>query len=136
MLDAALALLPCDDASVEAREPGPGRGVCCLYQAKFANTSELASAFGENNTTAEIIGRRATKSLRDFIGSQTPVGRCLADQLLLPMALAGGGSFTTMNPDDHVPNNISVIEKFLPVKFKIDEADRGRRIISVSPADS
>lgn len=35
MLDAALRQLPCDDASVEIREPGPGRGVCCLYEAAF-----------------------------------------------------------------------------------------------------
>ncbi|MES2921063.1 MAG: RNA 3'-terminal phosphate cyclase [Verrucomicrobiota bacterium] len=131
MLDSALVQLPCDDATVEIREPGPGRGVCCLYEAIFKNCEELTSSFGETNVTAERVGRRAAKCLQDFIGSGTPVGRHLADQLLLPMALAGSGSFTTMVPDDHVPTNISVIEKFLPVKFQIDDADRGRRIIRI-----
>ena len=133
MLEAALKQLSCADASVEIREPGPGRGVCCLYEAVFENGEELTSSFGETNVTAERVGRRAAKCLQDFIGSGAPVGRHLADQLLLPLALAGSGSFTTMVPDEHVPTNISVIEKFLPVKFKIDEGERGTRIVEVVP---
>lgn len=131
ILDAALAQFPCDDATVEVREPGPGRGVCCLYSAVFENSGELSSSFGETNVTAERVGRRAAKSLQDFIGSGVPVGRHLADQLLLPMALAGIGSFTTIAPDSHVPSNLSVIEKFLPVKFKIDDGERGKRIVRI-----
>jgi RNA 3'-terminal phosphate cyclase (ATP) len=130
ILKAALHEFPCEDAAVEIREPGPGRGVCCLYEAIFENSSELSSSFGETNVTSERVGKRAAKNLHDFIGSEAAVGRFLADQLLLPMALAGGGSFTTMIPDDHVPTNISVIEKFLPVKFQIENADRGKRIIT------
>ena len=113
----------------------PGRGVCCLYEAQFENTAELSSSFGETNVTAERVGHRAAKSLQDFIGSQAPVGRHLADQLLLPMALAGSGSFTTMIPDDHVSTNCSIIEKFLPVRFKIEQGERGRCMISVSGLD-
>lgn len=132
MLDAALKQLPCNDASVEIREPGPGRGVCCLYEAMFENGAELSSSFGETNITAERVGHRAAKNLADFISSEAAVGRHLADQLLLPMALAGSGSFTTMVPDNHVPTNISVIEKFLTNPFKIDQGPRGQRKISVS----
>jgi RNA 3'-terminal phosphate cyclase (ATP) len=132
MLAAALAELPCQDAAVEPREPGPGRGVCCLFEACFENTSELSSSFGETNITAERVGRRAGKNLRDFISSGVPISRHLADQLLLPMALAGSGGFTTMVPDAHVPTNIAVIEKFLPVNFSIQDANRGRRVIGVS----
>ena len=134
MLDAALVQFPCDDATVEIREPGPGRGVCCLYEAVFENCEELTSSFGETNVTAERVGRRAAKSIQDFISSGTPIGRHLADQLLLPMALAGSGGFTTMVPDDHVPTNISVIEKFLPVKFQIAQADRGKRVVTLDSA--
>jgi RNA 3'-terminal phosphate cyclase (ATP) len=131
MLDAALRQFRCDDASVEIREPGPGRGVCCLYEAVFENGEELTSSFGETNVTAERVGMRAAKCLSDFISSGVPVGRHLADQLLLPMALAGRGSFTTMVPDNHVSSNISVIEKFLPVKFEIVEGESGKRVIGI-----
>lgn len=131
ILDAAIVQNPCEDATVEIREPGPGRGVCCLYEAVFENAAELISAFGETNVTAERVGRGAAKRIHDFIGSGVPVGRCLADQLLLPMALAGESGFTTTVLDDHVATNISIIEKFLPVRFVVEEPDRGKRRVSV-----
>jgi RNA 3'-terminal phosphate cyclase (ATP) len=117
---------------VEPREPGPGRGVCCLYEARFENATELSSSFGETHVTAERVGMRAAKNLQDFISSGVPVGRHLADQLLLPLALAGGGAFTTLVPDAHLSTNISVIESFLTVRVSVEDADRGRRVVRVS----
>ena len=38
-----------------------------------------------------------------------------------------------MVPDEHVPTNVSVIEKFLPVKFEIMAGERGTRIVAVVP---
>lgn len=131
MLDAALRVLPCKDAAVENREPGPGAGICCLVEAGFGDTHELTSTFGEHGVPAEKIGARAAKLMKDFIGSGAPVGRCLADQLLLPMALAGEGRIVTMSPDAHVPANIAVIGKFLAVDFRIHDGDRGTKTIEV-----
>lgn len=79
---------------------------------------------------SERVGKQAAKSLHDFIKSGAAVGRHLADQLLLPMALAGSGSFTTMVSDNHVPTNIGVIEKFLPVRFEITDLAQGRRLVA------
>jgi RNA 3'-terminal phosphate cyclase (ATP) len=131
MNKAALKQQPCDDQRIEIREPGPGRGVCCLYEAVFEHGSEMATACGEIGLTADRIGSRVGKSVKHFLSSNAAVGRHLADQLPLPMALAGGGSFTTMIPDDHVHTNLSVIEKFLAVKSNIGELDRGLRRVSV-----
>ncbi len=133
ILKAATNELACDDAQIDNRGSGPGRGVCCLYQASFENGGDLSSTFGETNVTAERVGKQAAKSLHDFIKSGAAVGRHLADQLLLPMALAGGGSFTTMVPDNHFTTNIGVIEKFLPVKFHITDSGRGLRVVTVVP---
>jgi RNA 3'-terminal phosphate cyclase (ATP) len=124
MLDAALAAFPCEDASVEGCGSGPGKGVACLVEARFESGTEITSTFGELRVSAEKVGRRAAKMMNDFIGNGAAVGRHLADQLLLPMALAGGGRFTTMPPDNHVPTNIAVIEKFLPVKFEVTQKER------------
>jgi RNA 3'-terminal phosphate cyclase (ATP) len=134
MIKAALKQQTCDDAKIDLREPGPGRGVCCLYEAIFENSEELASACGEMHLTSEKIGLRVGKSVKHFLSSGAAVGRHLADQLLLPIALAGGGSFTTMIPDDHVTTNLEVIEKFLPVKSSIEDLDRGLRMVKISPA--
>ena len=55
------------------------------------------------------------------------LGPHLADQLVVPMAQAGGGSFVTMRPTAHTTTNISVIEKFLPVEFEVKQIDGKNR---------
>lgn len=131
MLDAALEVFPCKDAAVESCEPGPGAGVCCLAEGDFGGVRELTSSFGEQGVSAEKLGHRAAKLMQDFIGCGAPVGRHLADQLLLPMALAGDGRIVTMSPDSHVPTNIAVIERFLPVRFRVHDGERGTKVIEV-----
>ena len=68
---------------------------------------------------------RLGQSMHTFLGTTAPVGRHLADQLLLPMALTGRGHFLTTAPGSHVPSNLSVIERFLPVRFQIEEQGKG-----------
>jgi RNA 3'-terminal phosphate cyclase (ATP) len=132
MLEAAQKQHACADARIEVLESGPGRGISCLYEAVFENVSELASACGEIGVTADRVGSRVGKSIKHFHSSGAAVGRHLADQLLLPIALAGGGSFTTSIPDDHVMTNLSVIKKFLPVKSSIEDVGQGLRVVSIS----
>jgi RNA 3'-terminal phosphate cyclase (ATP) len=38
----------------------------------------------------------AVEEVRECLSSGVPVGRHLADQLMIPMALAGGGRFRTL----------------------------------------
>lgn len=49
-----------------------------------------------------------------------PVDEYLADQLLLPMALSGGGSFRITKPSLHATTNAAVIQRFLsvPIQFQ------------------
>jgi RNA 3'-terminal phosphate cyclase (ATP) len=133
VLAAAKAVFPSEDAAVIALPAGPGQGVACLVEAEFEHSSEMACAFGEMNVSSEKVGRRAGKMIHDFIHTGAAVGRNLADQILLPIALAGEGSFTTMNPDDHIPTNISVIEAFLPSRFQVTRLDGGIWSVSCGP---
>ncbi|BCU76478.1 RNA 3'-terminal phosphate cyclase [Luteolibacter sp. LG18] len=134
MLESARAVLEWDEHCLDTREDGPGMGICLLVEQRFEHGSELCSSFGEIGVLAEKIGHRAARAMQNFLGSRAAVGTHLADQLLIPMALAGGGSFTTMKPDDHVRTNIAVIERFLPVKFTVREVERGLRVIACGPA--
>jgi RNA 3'-terminal phosphate cyclase (ATP) len=128
----AREIFPEIEASVTAAAPGPSTGLCALVSVKGSGLPEMSSCCGDRGIMAEQVGRRAAKPLCDFLGATAPVGRHLADQLLLPMALAGGGAFLTMKPDDHVTTNISVIEQFLPVSFQIHERERRNTWIEVS----
>jgi RNA 3'-terminal phosphate cyclase (ATP) len=51
------------------------------------------------------------------IGGARIDGKHLADQLLIPMALARGGSYTTTTPTLHTTTNIETVKKFLPVEI-------------------
>ena len=64
---------------------------------------------------------RAVKQVRKYIQSAAPVGMYLADQLLIPMALAGAGCFRTGKPTNHTLTNIEVIKNFLDLKFHLSE---------------
>ena len=56
------------------------------------------------------------------------VGEYLADQLVLPMALAGAGEFKVAHPSCHLLTNIAVVERFLPVRFGLIETDGVTRV--------
>jgi RNA 3'-terminal phosphate cyclase (ATP) len=47
---------------------------------------------------------------------------------LLPLALAGGGSFTAEKLNLHARTNIDVIAKFLPAEFEVKQENEGVRI--------
>jgi len=59
--------------------------------------------------------------MKRYLNSEAVVGHHLADQLLLPMALAGHGKMKTMKPSNHVITNAKVIEKFLPIKITLSD---------------
>ena len=50
------------------------------------------------------------------------LGQYLADQLLVPLALAGGGTFITPTASSHLHTNAEVIERFLPIRIRVTEA--------------
>lgn len=132
MLDSLIEKQPSENAIVETVEPGPGRGVYCVCSVKFEEGTHMVTGLGEHGVTAERVAHRTAKAMRDFLGSKAPVGKHLADQLLLPLALAGSGSFTTMIPDSHVSTNISVIQAFLPVTIESVPPERGRMVIRIA----
>ena len=116
---------PCSTLTIEERDEGPDQGLICLAEAEFESGIHMESGCAERGVSAEKLGLRLGRHMQNHLGTQAPIGRHLADQLLLPMALASKGSFLTTAPDNHVPTNISVIEQFLPVKFQITDKKKG-----------
>ena len=85
--------------------------------------TEVFTGFGERTIAAEAVADQAALAARRYLASEAAVGEYLADQLLLPMALAGGGSFTTLPPSRHTTTNIEVIKKFLDVSISCQQAN-------------
>ncbi|HEV2914287.1 MAG TPA: RNA 3'-terminal phosphate cyclase [Pyrinomonadaceae bacterium] len=80
--------------------------------------TEIVTGMGERGVRAETVAERAVAEARSYIETGAPVGVHLADQLLVPLALAGGGSFLTGPLSLHATTNISVIRKFLDVRIQ------------------
>lgn len=97
----------------EQRSAGPGNVVTIMLE--FERGTEAFTGFGQPGLRAETIAARLVREVETFLASGGAVGPYLADQLLLPFAMAGGGTFTTVEPNAHAQTNADVIERFLPV---------------------
>lgn len=116
---------PDEDLRVRGLPAEQGPGNVLVATLEYEALSESFSAFGEKGVTAEAVAGRLVKQMKSYLGSKGAVGEHLADQLLLPLALAGGGSFTATYWSDHARTNAEVIEKFIPVSVQArNESDR------------
>jgi len=92
-----------------------GPGNVLVLETHFEHITEIFTGFGERGLTAEGVAKKAAAEVREYLTSGAPVGRYLADQLLLPMSIAGHGSFITVAPTKHTLTNIDVVKQFLAI---------------------
>ena len=109
------------ECSVEnvAHPIGPGNALVLEIGAEHA--SMVFTGFGERGRSAEEVGRQAVSAAQAWIEADVPVDEHLADQLLLPAALAGGGAFRTTKPSLHATTNATVIQRFLTVMIRWEQ---------------
>jgi RNA 3'-terminal phosphate cyclase (ATP) len=103
-------------------EWGPGN--LLTLEIESEHVTEVFTGFGMKAVTAEAVADQAVQQTRRYLAAKIPVGESLADQLLLPLALAGAGSFMTHSPSRHTKTNIEVITRFLPVRVALAEISR------------
>lgn len=103
------------------RLDAPSPGTLTLVEAHKERGSGCYTALGEKGKPAEIVAQEAVDLLRAYIESPAAVDRHLADQLLLPLALAEGPSeFTTDCVTQHLVTNAHVVSLFLPVDVRVE----------------
>jgi RNA 3'-terminal phosphate cyclase (ATP) len=110
-------------ADCEIREVDGGPGNVLLLEIERAGGRELVCAFGEKGLRAEAVAERACDELGDLLAADVPIGAHLADQLLLPLAVAGGGRFRTLPLSLHATTNIDTIQQFLPIAIRVEQDD-------------
>jgi RNA 3'-terminal phosphate cyclase (ATP) len=107
--------MPGAQGNVRELPHGEGPGNALLIEVAHQNVTDVFTGFGEKGVGAEHVAEFAVRQAQEYLDSGAAIGEHLADQLLLPFALAQGGSFTTTTPSSHFETNVAVIEKFLPV---------------------
>lgn len=103
---------------------GTGPGNVLSVWAAFENACGLSVAHGARGVASEQVAKRACNDLARYLRSDAPVCEYLADQLLLPMALAGKGSFITNRVTEHLRTNIAVIAQFHAGRFSVNEVSK------------
>lgn len=100
--------------------PSPGPGTCVFLRAEFKGAVAGFTGYGRLRKPAEKVAEEAARAFLAYQRSGGAVDRYLADQLILPLALASGESrFATGKVTDHLRTNAWLIEQFLPVEVEI-----------------
>jgi RNA 3'-terminal phosphate cyclase (ATP) len=107
---------------------GPGNALMATLI--YEHVSEVATAFGEKGVSAEQVAHAVAREVRKFQASDGALGPHLADQWMLPLALAiaaegGTASFTCSDMTEHATTNMGVIERFLSVRFDAKPSGTG-----------
>ncbi|HET8798979.1 MAG TPA: RNA 3'-terminal phosphate cyclase [Thermoanaerobaculia bacterium] len=112
---------------------GPGNTVSITVASE--HVTEVFTAFGARGVRAEQVAHDAAKQAKRYINSDAAVGEHLADQLLLPMAAGGGGSFTTTPLSSHAITNLDVIRRFTDVRAEVEDVRRGMQRVRIGSAN-
>jgi RNA 3'-terminal phosphate cyclase (ATP) len=118
-----LADLPIEVETAQVQSAGPGNVVTVTVRS--THLTETFTGFGEHGVRAESVAHRLAGEVRKYLAANVPVGEHLADQLLIPLALAGRGQFRSAEPSLHARTNVDVIGLFMPGRIALDEGGSG-----------
>ncbi len=121
---------PIETGVLHANSPG----TAIALVAAGPDADACVTGLGERGKRAEVVGAEAAEAFADLLDSACPVDEHAADQLLLPLALAGAPSaFLTPRATLHLTTNARVIERFLPVRIAIAPDEAGRTRVTIDP---
>lgn len=114
------------------RERGVGSGAGIFLVAEYEHTRTGFGAVGKLGLPAEEVAAIATRELLEFHASGAPVDIHLADQLLLPAALATAPSqYRVVEVSTHLMTNAWVIEQFRLANIAIDTETH---LVTITPS--
>jgi RNA 3'-terminal phosphate cyclase (ATP) len=120
-----------DELQIEHVAKGSGPGNVLSMELEYEYITEVFTGFGERNLSASKVANKTVSEVKKFLVTDVPVWENLADQLMLPFALAHGGSFRTTRLTPHSKTNISVIEHFMDIRFEQQQQSVDSMLISV-----
>ena len=122
-----------DELTVATSNNALSPGNVLTLEVETEHLVELVTGMGERGVRAETVAERACDEMQAYLDAGAAVGEHLADQLLLPLALGAGGSYTTVTPSLHTTTNIEIIKTFLDVKITRTQLTEGQWRIDVKP---
>jgi RNA 3'-terminal phosphate cyclase (ATP) len=117
-----------DQLHVRALPAHAAKGNAIAITLAYEHVTEVFAAFAEPGMRAEQVALSVAEETDHYLQSSAPVGPYLADQLLLPLALCGRGSFTTTAVTAHLKSNALAIEQFTARRVLFEAAPTGWRV--------
>lgn len=111
---------------------GPGNVVMIEIQTQGAR--EVFTGFGEVNRSAEVVASQALEQYQQWLKADVPVGPYLADQIMLPLAIAGRGRYATLPLSQHATTHIELIKRFLEIDVSAERMDADRCLVQLNRA--
>jgi RNA 3'-terminal phosphate cyclase (ATP) len=113
--------------SIEEAEGSRGPGNVVMIEIQSENVVEVFTAFGQKGVRAEDVALDGLRKAQEYLDSGVPVGKHLADQLMLPLAIgaflgSGGGAFRTMELTPHSATHLEIIRSFLAIEARVERA--------------
>ena len=120
--------------------PNPrGPGNILFAELEHEHVTSVFSGFGKRGVSSEQVADNVIKQVRKHLKHEAPVGPYLADQLMLPMAIAaqfhGAKScFKTGPLTMHSQTHIDIIQTFMDVDVRVEtaESESGPECVTVS----
>lgn len=109
-----------DELFAEQADNAASPGNILFIEYNSDHLTEVITSIGQKGLPAEAVAERAVEEARKYISNGAPVGEHLADQLLLPMAIAGGGTYVCGPLSLHATTNIDTIKKFLDIEIRVE----------------
>ncbi len=108
--------------------PSPGPGTCIFLCAEHTHVAAGFTAYGRRGLPAEQVADASVDQFLAYEAGQGATDPHLADQLVLPLALAGG-ALTTTEITRHLVTNIWVVEQFLGPRFALEGDEGGEGLV-------
>lgn len=113
-----------------AEDAGPGNVV--ILELASGRGLTIASGVGQRGLAAEKVARQAINRALQFLGAHVPIDVHLADQLIVPLALAGGGRFLTEKPSLHTLTMLELLPLFTDLKATAAQVESKAWLIEIS----
>ncbi len=110
-----------EECALETVSYPKGPGNALVLEIETEHVTAIFTGFGERGRPAEEVAQEAIEAATVWLEAEVPVDEHLADQLLLPIALSGSGSFRTTKPSPHATTNAAIIQRFLAVSIRFEQ---------------
>ena len=113
--------------------PSPGTGI--FLTALFEHVRGGFAGLGERGKPAEAVATEAVEALLAHVQSGAAIEDHLADQLILPLSIAGNISdYTVRRPTSHLKTHAWLVEAFSLATVTIDDRTDGTARVRIDPS--